>query len=318
MKTRRLMVGLVCALTLQAHAAWAKYPERPVKMIVPVAPGGTLDSIARLAAEYLRVHLAGNFVVENKPGANTEIGAAYVAGSAPDGYTLFVNSDSLVTASIVSKTNKIDPLKSFTPVSLLIASPGVLVVRPGLGVTSVKQFVELARTRPLNVASTGSGTASQFTGMLFQQNQSLQWTAVPYSGSGPAVTDMLGGHVDAIWAMAAPLLPHIRSGKMTALAVTSKQRSDQLPGVPTLDEEAVPGFVVQNWTGLFAPAGTPQDIVDTLAKAMAAMMKDPQQIKLITDMGFEPVGSTPAALADEIRMSLPKWKQVAARGMPAP
>lgn len=318
MNNKMVVLGIACALTVSAQASWAKYPDRPVRIIVPVAPGGTLDSVARMAAEYMRVHLTGTFLVENKPGANTEIGAAFVAGSAPDGYTLFVNSDSLVTSSIVSKNQKIDPAKSFAPVSLLISSPGVLVVRPGLGITSVKQFVELARSRPVNVASTGSGTASQFTGMMFKQNQSLTWTDVPYSGSGPAVTDMLGGHVDAIWAMAAPLLPHIRTGKMTALAVTSKHRSEQLPGVPTLDESMVPGFVVQNWTGLFAPAGTPQDVIDTLAHAMAAMMKDPQQVRVITEMGFEPVGSTPAALAEEIRVSLPKWKQVAAQGLPAP
>ncbi|VCU70186.1 Tripartite tricarboxylate transporter family receptor [Pigmentiphaga humi] len=321
MNKPRLLLAAACAVLLHAGPARAAYPERPVRIIVPVAPGGTLDTVARLAAEYMRVHLGGTFLVENKPGGNTEIGAAFAAAAAPDGYTLFVNSDSLVTSAVVSKTGKIDPVKSFAPVSLLISSPGVLVVRPGLGVKSVKEFIEAAHAKPLSVASTGTGTASQFTGMLFRQRMSLEWTDVPYSGSGPAVNDMLGGHVDAIWAMAAPLLPHIRSGRMTALAVTSRQRSDQLPGIPTVDESTAPGFVVENWTGLFAPAGTPPAVIDTLSDAMAKMMKDPKQAKLITEMGFEPIGSKPAVLADEIRQSLPKWQEVAARSglvKPAP
>jgi len=312
MSKSRLLFAAACAVLLHAAPAWAGYPERPVRIIVPVAPGGTLDTVARLAAEYLRVNLGGTFLVENKPGGNTEIGGAFVAAATPDGYTLFVNSDSLVTSAVVSKTGRIDPVKSFAPVSLLISSPGVLVVRPGLGPKSLSEFVEAARAKPLSVASTGTGTASQFTGMMFRQRMSLDWTDVPYSGSGPAVNDLLGGHVDAIWAMAAPLLPHIRSGKMIALAVTSRQRSSQLPGIPTVDESAAPGFVVENWTGLFAPAGTPAAIIDTLSDAMARMMKDPQQAKLISEMGFEPIGSTPAVLRDEIRQSLPKWQRVAA------
>jgi tripartite-type tricarboxylate transporter receptor subunit TctC len=311
---KKLGFVLLGALLLRAGSAWAGYPDRPVRIIVPVAPGGTLDSVARLAAEYLRVHLGATFVIENKPGGNAEIGSAFVAQSAPDGYTLLVNSDSLVTASIVSQTATVDPVKSFAPVSLLISSPGVLVVRPDLGVRNIEEFVAMARAKVLNVASTGAGTASQFTGMMFRQDMSLSWTDVPYSGSGPAVNDLLGGHVDAIWAMAAPLLPHIKSGKMTALAVTSKSRSPQLPGVPTVTESVFPDFVVQNWTGLFAPAGTPKEIVDTLSKAMAEMMKDPEQAHHVTEMGFEPIGSDSATLAQEVRASLPEWKKVAQRG----
>jgi len=308
MKTWRLAV--LAALMLPLGSAWAAYPERPVRIIVPVAPGGTLDTMARLAAEYLRVHMHGTFLVENKPGANSEIGSGYVSKSAPDGYTLLVNSDSLVTVSLTSKNGTIHPVSGFTPVSMLISSPNVLVVRPDLGVKTIQQFMALAKTKPLAVASTGAGTGSQFTGMWFKQESGLSWTDVPYNGSGPAVADLLGGHVDAMWSMAASLMPHVRAGKMVPLAVTTKAPSPQLPGVPTVDASVVPNFIVSNWTGLFAPPGTSAAIVNALSAQMKAMMKDPEQVAKIEEIGFEPVGSDPATLGQAVSSSLARWTRI--------
>ena len=309
MKTWRL--AALAALLLSTGSAWAAYPDRPVRIIVPVAPGGTLDTMARLAAEYLRVHMHGTFLVENKPGANSEIGSSYVSRATPDGYTLLVNSDSLVTVSITSKNGAIHPVEGFTPVSMLISSPNVLVARPDLGAKTIQQFMTLAKAKPLAVASTGAGTGSQFTGMWFKQESGIKWTDVPYNGSGPAVADLLGGHVDAMWSMAASVLPHVKAGKLVPLAVTTKAPTPQLPGVPTVDASVLPNFIVSNWTGLFAPPGTPAAVVASLSKQMSAMMKDPEQVTKVEELGFEPVGSDPATLGKEVRSSLARWTKIA-------
>lgn len=318
MKSRVLGVLTVCsfvAALVAPAAAYAAYPDRPVKIVVPVAAGGALDAIGRLVADYLRVRMNGTFIVENRPGANAEIGSAYVATAPADGYTLLINTDSIVSASLVSSSGKIDPVKSFKPVSMVVSSPGVLVVHPQLGVKSVQDFIALAKTRPLNVASTGSGTASQFTGMMFRQNAAINWTDIPYNGSGPAMVALLGGQVDALWAMSAPLLPHLKSGKVIALGVTSAAPSPQLPGVPAI-ASVMPHFVANNWTGVFAPAATPDAIVTQLSKAIGDMMKDPKQVARLAELGFLPIGSDPATLETEVKSSLQRWKSVLAKQSP--
>jgi len=305
----RLKTILAALLVGACATAQAAYPDRPVKLVVAAAPGGTLDTIARLLAEHLRSRVNGNFVVENRPGASSEIASGYVAQSAPDGYTLLVNSDSLVSASLVSANDKIDPVKSFRPVSLLVSSPGVLVVNAQLGVKTLPEFIALAKRRPLNVGTTGAGTSSQFTGMMFQQRAKVTWTDVPYAGSNPAVASLIAGHVDAVWAMAAPLLPHIQSGRIVPVAVTSASPSAQLPGVAPV-ASVVPGFVSSNWTALFAPAGTPDAVIDVLSKGIGEMMKDKAVAARITELGFMAIGSDPQQLGEEVRGSLQRWKTV--------
>ena len=253
-----------------------------------------------------------SILVENKAGANTAIGSSFVSKSAADGYTLLINTDAVVTASLASSGLKVDPVDELQPVSMLVSSPAVLVVRPELGARSLQEFIAFARAKPLNVASTGSGTASQFTGLMFKQRASIDWTDIPYSGSAPAVQALLGGQVDAMWSMAAPLLPSIKSGKIVPLGITSAAPSAQLPGVATV-ASVLPGFVVDNWTGLFAPPGTPEPIVKALSKAVAAMMKDPKYEGRLRELGFVPVGSSSSELEAEIKSSLTKWRSVLAK-----
>ena len=308
--TRKLVVILLAACISDAANAAEAYPQRPVRIIVPVAPGGSIDAIGRILADYLPKQLGGAFIVDNKVGANTMIGSSYVSTAAPDGYTLLLNSDALVTVSLSNTSGTtVDPVKGLRPVSMVVSSPAVLVVKPDLGAKTLEEFMALAKTRSLNVASTGAGTASQFTGMMFRQKAGLTWTDIPYNGSAPALTALLGGHVDAMWSMAAPLLPSIKEGKIIALGITSTARSAELPSVPTI-ASVLAGFEVNNWTGLFAPPGTPKSVVDILSAALSKMSKDPVYASRLSTLGFVPIGSDAAALEAEIKSSLARWNSV--------
>lgn len=305
-------VAMMAACICWATSSQAAYPDHLVKIIVPVAPGGSLDTVGRLSAEYLKSHFGGSFVVENKAGANTAIGSTFVSKAAADGYALLINTDASVTASLATSGLKVDPVTELAPVSMIVSSPAVLVVRPDLGVKTLPEFIALARARPLNVASTGTGTASHFTGLMFKHTAGVDWADIPFSGSGPALQALLGGQVDAMWSMAAPLLPSIKAGKIVPLAVTSAAPSAQLPQVATVDS-LFPGFVVNNWMGLFAPPGTPEPVLKSLSKALADMTKDARYASRLRDLGFEPVGGSPGELEAEVKSSLAKWKSVLSR-----
>ena len=309
---------VVCCAALACAVAPAKaedaYPSRPIRLIVPSSAGGTTDVVARALAQALAARMHANFVVEQKVGGSTNIGMNYVAKAAPDGYTLLVVTDTLTSNASTFRDPGYDPVTSFVPISMLARAPGALAVRRDLGVATMDAFVALARRkgRDLTVASTGSGTVSHLTGVMFQQRMGLPaWTDIPYSGSAKAVTDLLGGHVDAMFSMVVPLVPHVASGGVTLIAVTTRARSQAVPAVPTVAETtALKDFDVVNWTALLAPAGTPRPIVEQLAAETAAALHDPEFLRRIETLGLEPAGDGPEALAQEIRRTVVQWRDV--------
>jgi tripartite-type tricarboxylate transporter receptor subunit TctC len=305
-----LLLGAAPAYTEDADA----YPSKPVRLIVPSSAGGTTDVVARALAQALGQRMNASFVVEQKVGGSTNIGMNYVAKAAPDGYTLLVVTDTLTSNASTFRDPGYDPVTSFSPVTMLARAPGALAVKRDLGVATMDEFVALARRkgRDLTVASTGTGTVSHLTGIMFQQRMGLPaWTDIPYSGSAKAVTDLLGGHVDAMFSMVVPLVPHVAHGDIKLIAVTTKARSPAVPAAPTVAETTtLHDFDVVNWTALLAPAGTPRPIVEKLAAETAAALHDPTFLKRLETLGVEPAGDGPEALAQEIRRTVTQWRDV--------
>jgi tripartite-type tricarboxylate transporter receptor subunit TctC len=302
------------ALGLAPSASGDAYPAKTVRLIVPSSAGGTTDVVARALAQALGRRMDASFVVEQRVGGSTNIGMNYVAKAAPDGYTLLVVTDTLTSNASTFRDPGYDPVTSFAPITMLARASGALAVRRDLGVATMDEFVALARRkgRDLTVASTGVGTVSHLTGIMFQQRMGLPaWTDVPYPGSAKAVTDLLGGHVDALFSMVVPLVPHVAGGGLTLVAVTTGARSRALPAVPTVAETTtLKDFDVVNWTALLAPAGTPQPIVEKLAVETAAALHDPVFLQRLETLGLDPAGEGPAALAQEIRRTVVQWRDV--------
>jgi tripartite-type tricarboxylate transporter receptor subunit TctC len=283
-------LSLIEASRCQADDA-ANYPSRTVRLIVPSAAGGTTDIVARTIAQALSQSLGASFIVEQKVGGNTNIGSAYVSKAPADGYTLLVNTDTLTSNASMYKDLGYGVVTGFAPVTMLTKAAGVLVVRKNLGVSTVAEFVELAKKKgkDLLVASTGTGTVSHLTGLMFRQRMNLaEWTNVPYQGAAQAMTDLLGGHVDAMVAMIANFVSQAESGDIKLIAVTTKTRSPVAPDVPTVAETtALKDFDVSNWTALLAPARTPKPIIEKLAVEVSKVLKDPDVVKKLSVLGLE-------------------------------
>jgi tripartite-type tricarboxylate transporter receptor subunit TctC len=312
-------IGTAGALLLAAVASQAEeardFPSRTIRLVVPAAPGGPIDAVGRILADGFKAVWPVPVVVENRAGAGTSTGAAFVAASPPDGYTLLVMPDSItVNPSLYPNVNP-DPLKSFEPVALIATATQLLVVRPGLGVADFNQFLDFARRKgtDVNMASAGTATLSHLTEVLLEQRSGIATTHIPFKGAAPALTALLGAHVDAMWVMPAPAVPHLKSGKLLAVAVTSAARDPNLPDVPTVEESGIADFRVDNWQGLFAPAGTPPPIVEKLSRAVADVVKMPDVKGRMAAIGFDPRGDGPRAVVDIIRTSLPKWADVIRR-----
>jgi tripartite-type tricarboxylate transporter receptor subunit TctC len=293
------------------------YPSRIVHIIVPSAAGGTTDIVARVIAQALSRSLGVNFIVEQKVGGNTNIGSAFVSKAPPDGYTLLVNTDTLTSNASMYKSPGYDVITGFAPVTMLTKASGALAVGKNLGISSLAEFVGLATTKgkALSVASTGTGTVSHLTGVMFRQRMHLaEWTDVPYQGAARVVSDLLGGHVDAAFAMIAPFLAPAENGNLKLLAVTTKTRSPAAPDVPTIAEKTqLKDFDVVNWTALLAPAGTPAPIVSRLAAAVASVLKEPEVVGALSAQGLEPAGDGPEALARTLRANVAQWHEVVRR-----
>jgi tripartite-type tricarboxylate transporter receptor subunit TctC len=318
MTTLRLLLG-VLALVAVAPTAQAQdtptFPARSVRLIVPAAAGGPVDAVARILADALKSTWSEPVVVENKPGAGNSTGAIYVAQSPPDGHTLLVISDSItVNPSLYPNLDK-DPLKQFEPISLLVTAPQVLIARPDIEASNLRDFVAMARNSklPLNVASAGSGTISHLTQVLLELRTGIHVSHIPFRGAAPAVTAVLGKHVDAAWVMPAPVLPYMTSGQVKVLAVTSEARDAAFPQVPTVEESGLSNFQITNWQGLFAPANTPKPIVDQIARTVAEILKRPEVRARMASVGFEARGDGPAAAAELVRANVARWSDVVAR-----
>ena len=317
MHTKRHLLALLAlaGLGLSAHAqpAAADWPIKPIRWVVPFPPGGAMDAIARTLGEKAGKALGQPFVIENKPGAGGNIGADYVAKQPGDGYALMITSIGMATNKPLYGKLSYDPIKDFAPVSLLAVVPNVLVTNATQpDVKTARDVIAAARKAPgkLTYASAGNGTSIHLAGEVFASLAQLDMLHVPYKGSGPAVADLLGGQVNYMFDSITSARPHIQSGKLRALGVTTAKRSSTLPDVPTLAEAGVPGYEVSPWFAVFMPASTPKPIVSKLNKALLDAMKDPDVVKRFETIGAEPVGSTPDELARHLARESERWTQL--------
>ncbi len=302
-----LLIAAGLPLAVLAQQA-TDYPTRPVKILVGYQAGGPTDLTARLIAARLQTALGQPFVVENKPGAGSNIASEQLAASPPDGYTLMVAASQTTWNSILYKGLKYDPVKSFAPISKIMASPAVLVTSPQLPVKTVGELLARARKDPgkMSFASTGNGSVPHLTGELLKAKAGVELIHVPYRGAGPAMTDLLSGQVDMAFMTALSAMPFVKDGKLQALAVTSEQRLRQLPDVPTLKEAGVPGVDIESWNGMFAPAGTPPAIVQKLNAQVVAALQAPDVRKSFEDQAATVVGNSPAEFAAQIQNEVQK------------
>ena len=325
MTKRQTLALLACALAsatlpaAHAQAPAASWPSKPIRWVVPFPPGGAMDAIARTLGEKAGKTLGQPFVIENKPGAGGNIGADFVAKQPGDGYTLMITSIGMATNKPLYGKLSYDPIKDFAPVSLLAVVPNVLVTNATQpDVKTAKDVIAAARKAPgkLTYASAGNGTSIHLAGEVFTSLAQVDMLHVPYKGSGPAVSDLLGGQVNYMFDSITSARPHIESGKLRALGVTTAKRSKTLPNVPTLAEAGLPGYEVSPWFAVFMPAATPKDIVAKVNSALLEAMKDPDVVKRFETIGAEPVGSTPEEMAQHLARESERWtKLIQERGI---
>ncbi|MDM0003113.1 tripartite tricarboxylate transporter substrate binding protein [Variovorax sp. J22P240] len=298
--------GCLSGAVLPSRAA-ARYPVRPVRVVVPFTAGGGTDVVARALATGLSEAFGQTFFVENKPGASTVIGSEYVAKSQPDGYTLLVASVPHVTNPWLMKALPFDTLKAFAPISLAVQSPFIMVTSAASPVRSLADVIALAKTKRLAFASTGSGTADHLAMELLALESGISTTHAPYKGTGPALSDVMGNHVDLMFANVVAAAPLVKSGKLRALATSTQRRSPSLPDVATVAEITGKPFDVSAWTGLLAPAGTDASIVERLGAEVRKALQIPVTREALVSNGAEPVGSTPAEFRAFITREMDTW-----------
>jgi len=302
----------LAAAPFGASTAFAQtWPSKPIRYIVPFPPGAFNDTLARIMAAELPKALGQPVLVENRPGGNTIIGTEAAAKSAPDGYTLFGAALPFAVIQSLYKTS-FDVTKDFAPITLAGTTPNLLVANPGAPVNSVKELIAFAKANPgrLNYASTGNGTSNHLSFELFKAMTKTFIVHIPYKGSAPAVTDLIAGQVQVMFDNTPNVLPHVRAGKLKALAVSSKARSKLAPEVPTVDEAGVPGYDVTVWFGILAPAGTPKPIVDRLNAEMVKVIRTPEITDRFLKAGVDPVASTPEAFSGYLKSEVGRWAKV--------
>jgi tripartite-type tricarboxylate transporter receptor subunit TctC len=311
MNPARLLLLVALAVSLPtAHAQSRQWPTKPVRVIVPTAAAGTSDFITRLFASRLSEEYGQQFVVDNRPGAGGALGNEIAARAAPDGYTItFVPSSYAATAALYKLP--FDPVKDIAPIALIQVVPFVLVVHPAVKASNLKEFIELTRAQPgtLNFGSPGTGSTPHLAGELLQQMTGAKWVHVPYKGDAPAVADLVGGQVHINIATQVVLDGHIKAGRIRALAVTTAQRSRTMPELPAIGE-LVPGFAVPGWSGVWAPGGTPPEIVTRLNQSLARILKLPDVIERLRAIGAEPTHSTPEGFAELVARDVAMWTKV--------
>ena len=309
-----LRTACAIACTVAAVEAWAQsYPTKLVRVVVPYPAGSTPDIVGRTLATKLQAAMGQSFIVENKPGAGGNIGADAVAKAAPDGHTLLVAVNGPVAVNkYLYKEMPFDPDKDLLPIALLASSPQMLAVIPSLGTRTFEDFVKLARAKPgrLSYASVGSGSASHLTMELLKSDAKLFIVHIPYRGFPPAVTDMLAGNIDSIFAIIPAVLPHVRAGKLNALAVTAMKRSPMAADVPSVAELGYPQLESLAWIGLLAPAGTPSGVVSRLSAETVRAMRASDTQDSLGKQGFDVVAGSPAEFATWIRAESAKWSKV--------
>ncbi|MBV7486615.1 tripartite tricarboxylate transporter substrate binding protein [Bordetella sp. BOR01] len=307
-----LTLGLAAALAMGAAPAHAAFPERPVTLVVPFAPGGGTDNIARTLAEGMGKDLGQTVIVENRPGAGTVIGTQFVARSEPDGYTLVMATFAHAVNPSLHKDLPFDTKRAFAPVALVAHSPNVLVVNPKTPFKNVQQLLDYARANPgkLNYGSFGNGTSAHLAGELFKSLAKVDLVHVPYKGSAPALNDLIGGQIDLMFTTVASVASHIKNGTLRALAVTSATRSPAFPDLPTVAEAGVPGYQAESWYGLYAPANTPDAVVQRLNASVAKAVQSPAFQQRVADEGLMVDVGQPDQLARYVDAEEKRWSQV--------
>ncbi len=310
----RLAALSLAALCLAAPAAAQDFPARPVRVLVGFTPGAAADITARVLASRMSQILAQQVVVENKPGAGSSLAADYVSHAAKDGYTLLIGTSANLTNAVITPNLGFDFVKDFAPIALITAAPVILVVNPSLGVNSVQELIALAKRKPgeINYASTGVGAAPHLAGELFNARAGIKTVHVPYQGSPQAVTDLLAGRVSMMFSPASAVIPHVKAGKLKALASAASKRPSIAPDLPTMAEAGVPDFDASIWFGLMAPAGTPRPIVDKLAAAVSQALTSDDAKSSYAAQGFDLLGGGPEDFARTIADDTARW-EVAAR-----
>lgn len=312
---RTALLGSVASLSLLAAHTAARaqaFPSKPIRIVMPNPPGGGSDLLGRGLGNYLAEKWSATIVPDNKSGAAGAIGADIVAKSVPDGYTLFIGNigPNAINTALVANL-PYDPTKDFTAISQFIGFPNVLILHPSVQANSIKELIALAKTRTLSYASSGPGSSLHLSGELFQTMTGVKLTHVPYRGAGPAIADLLAGVVDMIFENVTNALPHIRAGKVKALAVTTLTRAPVLPDVPTMAEEGLAGYDVSSWFGLFAPAGLPADLLQRYNEAVKGYLAEPDVKARLTEMGANIVGNSPQEFAAFVQSEIVKWQKVA-------
>jgi len=313
MKRREFIAMLGGAVVVRPPAALAQtYPTRPVRLIVPFAPGGPTDVFARLLAQKLSTNLGQQFYVENQVGGGGNIGMGNAARAAPDGYTVvFVSTSYIVNPSLHPKI-PYDPYKDFAPVTLAAISPNLLSVHPSVPAKDVRELIAFLKANPgrYSFASAGVGTTPHLSGELFKLSQKLDLVHVPFNGSGPAIASTLAGHTPIAFTVITPAVPQVRDGKLRGLAVTTAKRSPALPDVPTLAEAGLADQEADTMQGILVPAGTPKPVIDLLHREIVKVMALPEIRERMAELGFEAVANTPDEFSARIKVEIPKWAKV--------
>jgi tripartite-type tricarboxylate transporter receptor subunit TctC len=318
-----LLALALLGTTSPLHAAEAPgpYPSRPIRYVVPFAPGGPTDIMSRAIAERLSVSLGTPVVVDNRSGAGGGVGAEIVARSAPDGYTLMIGhvGTHAINISLYAKVNY-DPIKDFQPISLVADVPTALIVHPSLPVRNVKELIALGRKRPdqVNYSTAGRGTVGHLSGELLNSAAKVRFVHIPYKGAGPALMDLIAGQVEFQFASLPAVIQFVRSGKVRLIAQAGVKRSSAAPDVPTMEESGLPGFVVSSGFGILGPAGTPRPIVDRVHASIRAALGSADVKKVFADQGADPVGSTPEEYEAFNRSEIARWQKVAREANIAP
>ena len=311
-KTLLVLAAAAALLAVPFTCAAQSFPTRPIRLIVTYPPGGGADLMARLLAPKMGEVLGQTVVVENKPGASGQIAAMEVLHAAPDGHTLLFDASSFAVNPSLYASLPYDPMKQFKPITVIALFPNMLVVNPSFPAKSVKELIALAKQKPgtLAFASSGNGSAQHLAGELFKQRAGVDMTHVPYKGGGPALNDVMGGQIPMYFANMASGLPHVKAGKLRALAITGSKRSPALPEVPTIAETGLAGYEVYEWNAIFAPAGTPAPVIAKISDAVQKAMQAPQFKERLALLGGEPAGYSPEEAARFVHDQATLWGKV--------
>lgn len=302
----------VVPIALPELAHGGGYPARPIRYVVPLLPGGSSDTLARVITKHLADSLGVPVVVENRPGATGAIGAELVAHATPDGHTLLQVATSHATNPAMQAKLPYDTVRDFTPILLLSEAPNLWLASPSLGAKTIREVIEIAKSRPgqIKFGSSGVGSSQHLAGELLKSLANIDIAHIPYKGSPQALIDVIGGRLPLMCSTVAPAMPHVKEGKVVALAVTGLRRSSAAPEVPTVDETGLPGYEATAWQGVLAPAGTPPEIVAKLNAEIVRIVKRPEVKKQLADHGFDTVGGTPEQFGEFIKAEIAKWSKV--------